>query len=150
MFLGILNLSQSQILICHQQSLHHQLFTTVNHQKYKIMKIKHNLLNLFVPASLLIALPAYSATIHYSFDTVTKVNMHHKHPSISGIEKDTGNVLTVDFVDFTSISFRYVVNRCVPVFLTALEKPGKYYLHLSVDTASFNVALRGCSIEVKN
>jgi len=98
---------------------------------------------------LVVPLAAFSAETTYAFDTVTAVNMRHNNPSISGIEKDTGNQITVSFADNTNISFRYVVNRCIPVFLTALEKPGRYYLYVTVDPADSYVALKSCQIEVK-
>jgi len=90
-----------------------------------------------------------AADTNYSFDTVTAINLHGSNPSISGIEKDTGNTLTVSFKDNTNVSYRYVVNRCVPAFLTVMEKPGRYFLHLTVDPVATSVGLKSCRIELK-
>jgi hypothetical protein len=98
----------------------------------------------------LISVNALAAPTTYSFDTVTAVDLDHQNPKIVGIQKDSGANLTVSFVDNTNISFRYVVSRCVPVFLTAIEKPGRYYLHVTVDPADLNVQLRSCRLELKH
>lgn len=105
-----------------------------------------------IAVSLTALLPTYafSADTNYSFDTVTAIDLHSSNPSITGIEKDTGTPLTVEFIDVTNISFRYIVNRCVPVFLTVMEKPGKYYLHLIVDPDASAVGLKSCKIELKS
>jgi hypothetical protein len=105
---------------------------------------------LAIPLSFLLPAHAFSADTNYSFDTVTAINLHESNPSITGIEKDTGNPLTVAFKDVTNVSYRYVVNRCVPVFLTAMEKPGKYFLHLIVDPSNSDVALKSCQLEIKS
>ncbi len=95
--------------------------------------------------------PAYSWAdkTNYSFDTVTEIDLDGYNPSISGIEKDTGNPLTVSFGNKKSIN-QYIVNRCVPVFLTAIEKPGRYYLHLIADPMNRYAGLTSCRLEVKN
>jgi len=103
-----------------------------------------------VSISLIYASFAWGANTTYSFDTVTAINLHDTLPSITGIEKDTGSPITVSFRDNTNISHRYVVNRCVPVFLTVMEKPGRYYLHLTVDPSDRDVALTSCKIQLKN
>jgi hypothetical protein len=93
---------------------------------------------------------ANAAPTHYSFDTVTAVNLDGTVPSISGVLVNTTSPVTVTFVDQTNISYRYVVNRCVPLFLTAMEKPGRYVLRITVDPAVQNVQLVGCRLELKN
>ncbi len=100
---------------------------------------------------LLSLLPSFviAANTTYIYDTVTSVDLHSSQPRIIGIEKDTGNPLNISFVDNTNISNRFVVNRCVPVFLTAIEKPGRYYLYLTVDPAASYVQLTGCRLEIK-
>ena len=57
---------------------------------------------------------------------------------------------TVTFVDQTNGEYRYVVSRCVPLLLTMLEKPGRYYLNLTVDPAAANVGLVSCGLELRN
>ncbi len=99
-------------------------------------------------ASVLAAESALAVT--YSFDTVTAVTLNQSNARVVGVERNTGKALSVSFVDNTNVNFRYVVNRCVPVFLTAMEKPGRYFLHVEVDPAATSVGLIGCSLEVKS
>lgn len=110
------------------------------------MKFKIKLLAL----PLFFSINAYAAYTTYSFDTVTSINLHSSSPSIQGIEKDTGNEITVSFKDITNVSYRYVVNRCVPVFLTVMDKPGKYFLNLTIDPNTSSVGLKSCEIKLKS
>jgi hypothetical protein len=119
--------------------------TTFKIGKYMKPQIK----KLAIYLSFLLPFHAVGADTSYSFDTVTAINLHGSNPSITGIEKDTGNTLTVSFKDQTNVSYRYVVNRCVPIFITAMEKPGKYFLHLIVDPSDSIVGLKSCQLEVK-
>jgi hypothetical protein len=95
------------------------------------------------------ALPALAAPTIYAFDTVSAVEMHGSSPSIIGRKKDTGEDLTVTFIDATNGEYRYAVSRCVPLFLTAMEKPGRYFLYVTVDPAELNVQLKSCRLELK-
>lgn len=103
-------------------------------------------------AILLLGVAAHTsaAPTEYAFDTVTAVNLHATTPSISGVLLNETAVTTISFVDVTNVSFRYVVSRCVPVFLTAMEKPGRYVLRVTVDPASSSVQLVGCTLELKS
>jgi hypothetical protein len=92
---------------------------------------------------------ANAAPTQYSFDTVTAINLDASVPSISGVLVNSTGVVTVSFVDNTNVGFRYVVNRCVPMFLTAMEKPGRYVLRITVDPAVSNVQLIGCRLDLK-
>jgi hypothetical protein len=42
------------------------------------------------------------------------------------------------------------VSRCLPLFVTAMEKPGRYLLYVTVDAAEINVQLKSCRLEIKN
>jgi hypothetical protein len=95
------------------------------------------------------ALPLGAVPTTYSFDTVTSVDMHARTPTIMGRAKDTLANLTVTFVDDTNGEYRYAVSRCVPLFITAMEKPGRYFLHVTVDPADSNVQLKSCRLELK-
>lgn len=92
---------------------------------------------------------ALAAPATYEFETVTGMKLDGDVPAITGVLRNTTTPTTVSFNDHTSISFRYVVNRCVPVFLTMMEKPGKYYLTLVVDPANTSVGLISCSLDVR-
>jgi hypothetical protein len=76
--------------------------------------------------------------------------VHAAHPSVSGILRHTTTPVTVTFVDETNGEYRYVVSRCLPVLLTMLEKPGRYYLNLTADPAAANVGLVSCGLEPRN
>jgi len=103
-----------------------------------------------VSASLICANFAWAANTAYSFDTVTAINLHVGIPSVTGIEKDTGNSITVSFKTSFNAGNRYVINRCVPVFLTVMDKPGRYFLHLVVNPSNRDIGLISCEIELKN
>jgi hypothetical protein len=93
---------------------------------------------------------ADAAPTTYAFDTLTQISMHSSTPSLTGVLRNTTNPTTISFLDSTNISFRYVVNRCVPIFLTMIEKPGRYYLNLTVDPAAANVQLVSCDLELRS
>jgi hypothetical protein len=77
---------------------------------------------------LTLAVAVNAVPVQYSFDTVTAVR---------------------GFIDNTNVSYRYVVNRCVPLFLLAMEKPGRYRLKITVDADHQNVQLKTCRLELR-
>jgi hypothetical protein len=92
---------------------------------------------------------AQAAPTLYAFDTVTYLKLGRNYNQITGVERGTGLPLTAPFLDSTNNTFQYVVNRCVPLFVTAFEKPGRYYLLVTVDPAESNVQLVDCALEIK-
>jgi hypothetical protein len=104
-------------------------------------------------AGMCVSLPTAAQTTTYTFGTVTAVDLDEKIPRIVGLEKDTGAPLTVAFVDFGDLSYRYAVNRCVPLFLTMMEKPGRYDLQLRLDQTGpgppFQTQFKGCRLLLK-
>jgi hypothetical protein len=93
---------------------------------------------------------ASAATTSYAFDSVSQFDLGASQISITGILVNTTTPITVTFVDNASGDFRYAVNRCVPVFLTMTEKPGRYYLNLTIDPSAQNVGLVSCGLQLKN
>ena len=91
-----------------------------------------------------------AAPTTYSFDTLTKVSLHSSAPSLTGVLRNDASPTTITFIDNTNVSFRYVVNRCVPLFLTMIEKPGRYFLNVTVDPAVAYVELISCELELRN
>jgi hypothetical protein len=91
-----------------------------------------------------------AAPTTYSFDTLTKVSMHASTPSLTGVLRNDTIPATLLFVDNTNVSFRYIVNRCVPLFLTMIEKPGRYFLNVTVDPAVSNIQLISCELELRD
>jgi hypothetical protein len=93
---------------------------------------------------------ANAAPTTYLFDTVTAVKMDATRPSITGVLHNTTDPVTIAFTDQTNAAYQYVVNRCVPIFLTMIDKPGRYSLELTVDPAQSNVQLISCSLQVRS
>jgi hypothetical protein len=91
-----------------------------------------------------------AAPTKYEFDTLTAISLHVSNPSLTGVLRNAATPVTVSFVDNTNVSYRYIVNRCVPVFLTMIEKPGRYYLNVWVDTALQNIQLISCELELRS
>jgi hypothetical protein len=71
-------------------------------------------------------------------------------PSVSGVLRNQTTTSTVSFVDQTNVSYRYIVNRCVPMFLTMIEKPGRYWLNVTVDPAQQYVQLVSCTLSLRS
>jgi hypothetical protein len=92
---------------------------------------------------------AKAAATTYAFDTVTAVELGTTNHKIVGIEKGTGVMLTAAWIDQVSESYSFAVSRCVPLVLTALEKPGRYYLYVTIDPADINIQIRSCRLELK-
>lgn len=97
-----------------------------------------------------------------SFDTVSRVDVNTRYLNgfnviiISGIEKDTANPRTTILA--ASILeggvFRPELQRCIPVFLMAMDKPGRYFLEIGVidQTGATDASHRyfsSCGLEVK-
>lgn len=96
----------------------------------------------------------WAATVTRSFDSVSSVNILNNPVGmviITGIEKDTGNPLIVEIHGKLSglATFRPEVQRCIPPFLMAMDKPGRYFLHITIDDAAASL-FYGCNLEVKN
>ena len=93
---------------------------------------------------------ASAAPTSYAFDSVSQFDLGGSQVSITGILVNTTTPITVTFVDNTNGDYRYAVSRCVPVFLTMTEKPGRYYLNLTIDPAITTVALISCGLQLKS
>ncbi len=102
-----------------------------------------------IAASLLGCFSAVSMAVPvtYSFDTLTAIRMHGNSPLLSGVLRNTTSPVTISFVDVNSSP--HIVSRCVPLFLTMIERPGKYYLSVIIDNAQFNIQLVSCDLELR-
>jgi len=66
----------------------------------------------------------------YTFDIVTAIYWHESDPSITGILADSTDPTTTTIkLPLTSS----VLERCAPMFLTAIESSGKYLLSIRVN-----------------
>jgi hypothetical protein len=85
----------------------------------------------------------------YVFDTLSRVDMHIDNPALTGILENTTTPVTLTIRDSSFSGNRNTMNRCVPLFLMMLEKPGRYRLHLTVEP-TLNVAIANCALELRN
>jgi hypothetical protein len=100
--------------------------------------------------AIFVAVPLSAQQTTYSFDTVKALNLGKFSSSVTGIQKDTGADLTVTFSDYNAaLAMQFPVNRCVPIFLTAIEKPGRYFLYVTVDPSDLHAQLISCQLELK-
>lgn len=93
---------------------------------------------------------AGAAVTTYAFDSVSRIDLDTSNPSVTGILRTATSATRVAFADNTNGDYRYAVSRCVPIFLTMMEKPGRYYLNLTVDPASTSVGLISCGLELRS
>jgi hypothetical protein len=107
---------------------------------------------LFSMAAVLLSMATsvvFAAPVTYVFDTVTSVSIDRARPEIRGTEKDTGAPLQVSWPD-TSLGESRQQAICMPLFVTMLEKPGRYLLYLTIDEPNFNFALWGCRLQLRS
>lgn len=88
------------------------------------------------------------------FDTITayKSSPARTISGLSGIQKDTGAHVTAYFgsTAYSSNSSAVsVASVCTPLILTAMEKPGRYYLHVSWDESNPYKQVAYCMLELK-
>jgi hypothetical protein len=90
---------------------------------------------------------AGAAPTAYVFDTVTRFDFgspqNAGQNSITGILRNDTTPTTVTFRD-TSLA------RCVPVLLTMIEKPGRYYLNITIDPQLVNLGMPSCGLELRS
>jgi hypothetical protein len=101
-------------------------------------------------ATLLAAVASVAAAdpTDYVFDSVSRFDLAKASISVTGVLSNTTTPTTITFAD--AVSAKDAVNRCVPVFLTMIEKPGRYYLNLTIDPADTAQAIISCGLELRN
>ena len=93
---------------------------------------------------------ANAAVTDYAFDSVSKVDFRTDGITITGVLRNTATPFTLALAENVNGEFRYNISRCVPVVLTMLEKPGKYYLNVTGDTADTGIGLKKCGLETRS
>jgi len=80
------------------------------------------------------------------FDTITMFtsSASWSNSSINGIEKNTGSSITATFLGTGNSAGKSVGSICTPLIITAMEKPGRYYLHVT-----WTSTLASCALELK-
>lgn len=64
----------------------------------------------------------------YTFEVLSAIYWHESDPSVTGILIDTTDSVTIKLPRSSS-----VLERCAPMFLTAIENSGKYLLSIRVN-----------------
>jgi hypothetical protein len=78
----------------------------------------------------------------YDFDSLSTVQMG-LDPYIVGIPRNTSTPITLTFASSITDS-----ERCLPLFLTMLEKPGRYYLRITTLVATTE-RLTHCALSLR-
>jgi hypothetical protein len=92
---------------------------------------------------------AVSAADNYTFDSVSAFDFNPKAPTITGILKNTASPITITFPSSASGGgYRETLAYCMPVILTAMEKPGRYFLNFSYDPG--NSGPIRCGLELRD
>jgi hypothetical protein len=97
-----------------------------------------------------VACAATAAPTDYTFDTVSRFDLKRTQVSITGVLRNTTTPTTVTFMDNAIQDFSYFISRCLPLFLTMTEKPGRYYLNLAVDPTLPNYHIVHCGLELRS
>ena len=101
-------------------------------------------------AALLLGIASQTATaapVTYTFDVVSKIYLHESESSITGILVNTTDPVTIKFPGRANPD---TVDRCVPMFLTAIEKPGRYYLSIRTSVDPGVERMLACGLELRS
>jgi hypothetical protein len=93
---------------------------------------------------------ATAAPQDFVFDTLIRFDLKTAALSLTGVLSNDSTPTTLTFADNGNADFRFIGNRCVPVFLTMIEKPGRYRLNVTIDSADPNFALLSCGLELRS
>jgi hypothetical protein len=86
----------------------------------------------------------------YVFDSLSRVDLHRTGATITGIRQNMTTPFTVEVRD-EAPALPHFLSRCIPMLMTMLEKPGRYYLHLIVTPEDTNrIAMTRCGLELRN
>jgi hypothetical protein len=112
-------------------------------------------------ALLMASAGASAAPVDYRFDSVSAFNAGRDAGpgslspargllSVTGVLQNSTTPTTVSFLDSAYTDGSFLNNRCVPILLTMMEKPGRYVLKLSVDASDTAAPLISCGLELKS
>jgi hypothetical protein len=104
--------------------------------------------SMFAIALLAVASSAVAAPTDYVFDTVRRFDFAGQI-SVTGILQGSTTETSVTWNETPGGSYVVIANRCVPLFLTMMEKPGRYTLNLRVDPAIYDGTI-SCGLELRN
>jgi hypothetical protein len=92
---------------------------------------------------------AVAAPTTYEFETVTALTMDRSTPSVGGVLRNTTAPFVIAFSDSGSPEYLYNFSRCIPLILTMMEKPGRYYLAITTDPTLGNIQLVSCTLALR-
>jgi hypothetical protein len=98
-----------------------------------------------VVAATLLGLSFQASAEIYEFDTLTEFQSGFPN-SITGILRNTTTPFTTSF----SINTDFAQVGCIPVFLTMLEKPGRYFLTVDIANPGPQGGLIACKLTLRN
>jgi hypothetical protein len=89
-----------------------------------------------------------AAPVTYTFDSISKIDINRPAPFLVGILQNTSTPTTVTISD--DDSEHKSMKHCIPLFLTMIEKPGRYLLSVTIETSTPYFNLKGCALELKS
>lgn len=98
---------------------------------------------------LLTAEVSEAAPVSYSFDSISAMDFGRPNVTITGVLRNASTPTAVTFADANSDYTGYA-NRCVPLLLTMMEKPGRYYFNLTVDADMPYVSIVNYGLELRS
>ncbi|MGC3981840.1 MAG: hypothetical protein QM808_11305 [Steroidobacteraceae bacterium] len=91
---------------------------------------------------------AHSAPVSYSFDSISSFDfLSSADTTITGILKNGTAPVIAAFHHYSNGDTQAYTSRCLPIMLTAMEKPGKYYFNITIDYSQVNTQLVSCGLE---
>ncbi len=96
--------------------------------------------------ALSIASGAAQAVDHYVFDSVSNLDFHPAHPSVTGVLRSSPTPITAIYPN-AGID---AVALCMPAMLTMIEKAGRYYLHVFYDPTPGTFYPLTCGLELRS
>jgi len=111
--------------------------------------MKSKFRSLAATVALTLAGNALAAPVTHEFETITEINMHSYSPSLTGVLRNTTTPFTVSFYDNSGDYNKFVLSRCLPLFMAMVDKPGKFYLVFTYDPTVQSVATIGCKLQVR-
>jgi hypothetical protein len=95
------------------------------------------------------ATAAQAEELTYQFDSVSAFDLQRRNVIVTGVLRNTSTVTKLSWIE-RDASQAQKIDRCTPLFLTMVEKPGRYYLNLVIDTSELHSQTASCGLELRN
>ena len=80
----------------------------------------------------------------YEFDTLTAFTWGAAVGEMTGLPRNSSTLITL------SLATNADDNHCIPMLLTMMEKPGRYYLTLTTSSSAPPQLLQRCALALRN